>query len=122
MKTNLRIPFAAAAILAAVAQAAPGAANCNRACLDDIAEQYLAAMVAHNPSQVAIAPGTRYTENGVELKLPDGLWRIASSVGKYRLKVSDPEMGEIGFFAKADENGAHVPDPAASKDGFKEVH
>ncbi len=106
MKTKFSILCGAAAVLATVAQAAPGAANCNRGCLEAIPEQYLAAMVAHNPSQVAIAPGTRYTENGVELKLPDGLWRIASSVGKYRLKVSDPETGEIGFFAKAEENGA----------------
>jgi hypothetical protein len=117
MKSKLSIPSAAAVVLLGallatprpgIAQAVPGAAICNRACLEDIADQYLAALATHNPAKVAIAPGTRYTENGVELKLPDGLWRIASSVGKYRLKVSDPEMGEIGFFAKAEENGAPI--------------
>jgi len=96
------------AVLLAPASFAAGAGDCNRACLEGIADQYLAAMVAHDPSKAPIAPGTRYTENGVTLPLPDGLWRVASSVGAYRLKVSDPEMGEIGFFAKAAENGAPI--------------
>jgi hypothetical protein len=87
---------------------APQGAACDRACLDGIAEQYLAAMVAHDPSKAPLAPGARYTENGVELPLPDGLWRTAQSVGSYRLFVTDPHQGSVGFFAKVQENGAPV--------------
>ncbi|HTV80332.1 MAG TPA: hypothetical protein VMF03_18915 [Steroidobacteraceae bacterium] len=107
MRTKLAVSLLGAMMVAQAASAA-GKADCNRACLEGIADQYLDAMVAHDPSKAPIAPGTRYTENGVTLPLPDGLWRVASSVGKYRLKVSDPEMGEIGFFAKAAENGAPI--------------
>jgi hypothetical protein len=86
--------------------AAPG--DCDRACLNDIAEQYLTAIVAHDPSKAPMAPSVRYTENGVELPLPDGLWRIASSVRKYRLIVADPEQGQVGFFTRMEENGAEI--------------
>jgi hypothetical protein len=89
------------------AAAAPSP-DCNRACLNAIAEQYLSAMTTHEPSRAPLAPEVRYTENGVELTLPDGLWRTADAVGKYRLYVDDPQQGEVGFFAKMRENGAPV--------------
>jgi hypothetical protein len=81
---------------------------CDRACLEGVAEKYLAGMLTHDPSKAPIAPGTRYTENAIELPLPDGLWRTVDSIGKYRLYVSDPQQGQIGFFAKGTENGAPV--------------
>ena len=108
LNNKVRVLSLIGAALVARGAFAAGGGDCNRACLEGIADQYLDAMVAHDPAKVPIAPGTRYTENGVQLPLPDGLWRIASSVGKYRLKVSDPELGEIGFFAKATENGAPI--------------
>jgi len=87
---------------------ASAAESCDQACLKGIAEKYLAAMLAHDPSKAPLAQGSRYTENGVELTLPDGLWRTADSLGKYRLYVPDPAEHTIGFFAKARENGAPV--------------
>jgi len=90
----------------AVGEAASPA--CDRACLEGVAEKYLAAMLTHDPSKAPIAKGTRYTENAVDLPLPDGLWRTLDSIGKYRLYVSDPQQGGIGFFAKGTENGAPV--------------
>jgi hypothetical protein len=81
---------------------------CDRVCLEGIAEKYLAGMLTHDPSKAPIAKGARYTENAVTLPLPDGLWRTVDSIGKYRLYVSDPEQGQIGFFAKGTENGAPV--------------
>jgi hypothetical protein len=112
VRANHRARAASAAALSvAIGWAAgPGyaAGGCDRACLERIAEQYLAAMVAHDPSKAPLARGARYTENGVELTLPDGLWRTADALGKYRLYVADPGADSIGFFAKARENGAPV--------------
>ena len=95
--------FAAYPLIGAAASPA-----CDRACLEGIAEKYLAGMLTHDPSKAPIAKGTRYTENAVTLPLPDGLWRTVDSIGKYRLYVSDPQQGQIGFFAKGTENGAAV--------------
>jgi hypothetical protein len=93
-------------VSALLGAAQPG--ECDRACLNDTVENYLAAMLAHDPARVPIAKNVRYTENGVELPLPDGLWRTLQSVGKYRLVVADSEESTVGFFAKALENGAPV--------------
>src|SRR5688572_16321758 len=89
---------------------APGLAaeKCDRACLNDFAEKYIAAMAAHDPSKAPFAKNARYTENGVELPLPDGLWRTIQSIGPYRLFVTDVKEGSVGFFVKAQENGTTV--------------
>ncbi len=81
---------------------------CDRACLREIAERYLAAVVAHDPTRAPLSVNARYTENGADLHLPDGLWRTLDKVGSYRLTVPDPEGRSIGFFAKGLENGAPV--------------
>ena len=109
-RTGSVIRSALALLALALAGPAPGAESsaCDRACLNGIVEQYLAAMLAHDPSKAPIAAGTRYTENGVELPLPDGLWRTLGSIGPYRLAVADPSAGTVGFFVKAQENDAPV--------------
>src|SRR3954466_15739007 len=76
-------------LLHAPAQAAASGA-CDRACLNDVVEKYLAAMAAHNPAKGPIAKTVRYTENGQEMKLPDGLWKITTSIEPYRLIIADP--------------------------------
>ncbi len=88
--------------------AAKDSSGCDRACLTGLAEKYLAAMLAHDPSKVPLAKNVRYSENNVELPLPDGLWRTVESIGVYRLVVADPKEGSVGFFVKAQENGAAV--------------
>jgi len=101
----------AAAIVSTMAGAAENhgpAADCNRGCLEQIAEDYVGAMLAHDPAKAPLSPSARYTENGVELTLPDGLWRTVQSVGPYRLFVTDPHAGSVGFFIRARENGAPV--------------
>lgn len=97
----------AALLLGVSALPALGAAqSCDRACLEGVAEKYLAAMSAHDSSKAPIARNARFTENGVELPLPDGLWRTAGVIGPYRLFVADPREGSIGFFVKVQENDA----------------
>jgi hypothetical protein len=106
MTKKLLLVGCVTALLGAVHAAQPG--ECDRACLSDVAESYLAAMLTHDPARAPLAKNVRYTENGVELPLPDGLWRTLQSVGKYRLVVADPKQSTVGFFAKAVENGTPV--------------
>ena len=37
--------------------------NCNRACLEDVVNQYLAALVAHDPKRLPLSADVKYTEN-----------------------------------------------------------
>ena len=110
---NLKTVTAPAVVLSLLGLAQTGLAAdsgsaCDRQCLTGIAEQYLTGMLAHDPAKAPLSRSARYTENGVDLTLPDGLWRTAGSIGAYRLFVTDPKEGSVGFFVKAQENGAPV--------------
>jgi hypothetical protein len=79
--------------------------KCDRACLNALVDQYLAAMVAHDPSRLPLAKTVKFTEDGVPLKLGDGLWATASGLGTYKLYFAEPEAGTAGVFALVQENG-----------------
>jgi hypothetical protein len=83
--------FAIAALLAAGVAMAPAAdSTCDRACLEGFVNQYLAALVAQYPSKLPLAKNARYTENGQELKLGDGMWGPTVTLGNYKLYFADP--------------------------------
>jgi len=91
-RSHTRNLFAVSAVLAALLALAarPAAAkDCDRACLGDLVTQYLNDMTAHNPAALPVAPSVRFTENGVAMKLGDGLWRTASGLGTYRQDILD---------------------------------
>jgi hypothetical protein len=81
------------------------AGGCDRACLNGMIDQYLAAMAAHDPSKLPLAKGAKFTEDGVRLELGDGLWATASGVGSYKLYFDEPAAGQAGVFALVKENG-----------------
>jgi hypothetical protein len=81
---------------------------CGRACLEGLVDRYIAALVAHEPEQLPLAQGVKFTEDGQELRLGDGLWATASAPGHYKLYVSDPEDGQVGFYGTVFENGTPV--------------
>jgi hypothetical protein len=78
---------------------------CDRACLEGFVNDYLAAMVAHDPKRLPVTPNVKFTEDDVALKLGDALWGTASGLGKYKLYFADPEVGQVGFFGTIQENG-----------------
>lgn len=85
-----------------------GSGDCDRACLQALAEKFIAALVAHDPGLVPLAKSVRYSENSVPLPIPDGFWKNATAVRPYRLYIADPEWGTIGFYARMLENGSPV--------------
>jgi hypothetical protein len=85
-----------------------GTGDCDRACLQGLAERFIAALIAHDPAKVPLAKNVRYSENSVPLPVPDGFWKNATGVRPYRLYIADPEWGTVGFYARMYENGAPV--------------
>src|ERR1700689_2153175 len=85
---------------------APG--PCNRVCLEGFVNQYLDAMVAHDPSRLPVTPGVKFSEDDVPLKLGEALWRTASGIGTYKLYFADPQTGQVGFMGTMKENGRGV--------------
>lgn len=81
---------------------------CDRNCLIHMADQYLAAMVKHDPAGLPLAPKYRYTENTATLELGDGLWVGASDISTFKIYVVDPQSGQIGFMGVLREFGKPV--------------
>ncbi len=93
------------AVLALVsASAHAGTESCNRACLENYVDRYLDAVVADQPSMVPLASDVRYTEDGQQLVIGDGLWNTMRAKGRYRLFVSDVPAGQVAFFGSIEED------------------
>ena len=79
--------------------------TCDRACLYGLMDQYLKAMVAHDPSKVPVAAGAKFTENTNAMPLGAGLWKTIKSLGAYTLYAADPSQGSVVYYGTALENG-----------------
>lgn len=98
LKTIIRglLPALAALLAAGAAQAKVPA--CDRACLEQIAVQYRSAYLAHDPGLAPFAAKVRFTENNVEMRLPDGTWDTVSREVGPALTVADPVTRNVGVF------------------------
>ncbi|MGH9594812.1 MAG: hypothetical protein ACRD5L_17105, partial [Bryobacteraceae bacterium] len=93
-----------------MAGAAAGQA-CDRACLEGFVDQYMDALIAHDPAKLPVTPRMKMTENGQRLEPGDGFWRTATAKGTYRLFVDDPQTGQVAFIGTMRE--ANIPVVAA---------
>jgi hypothetical protein len=83
-------------------------AACDRTCLEGFVNQYLDALVAHNPFGLPLARKVKFSENDVVLDLGDGVWNTITGMGTYKLYVSDPQSGQVGFLGTMRENSAPI--------------
>jgi hypothetical protein len=78
----------------------------SRAELEALAEAYLDALVAKDPSRLPWAEEVIFTENNVQLMIGDGLWNtISARRSYYDLKAADPETGQVSWFGIIEESG-----------------
>jgi hypothetical protein len=79
--------------------------DCNRACLENLIDQYLKAVVAHDPSKLPLSEDVKYSENYQMLKIGDGFWKTAEGTGNYRHIFADPEFGQVAMMGTMREAG-----------------
>jgi len=111
----MRATFAALAIAAAVftgsftarvsGSTGPIPLNCDRACLENLIDQYVKAVVAHDPSKLPLSEDVKYSENYQMLKVGDGFWKTAEGTGNYRHIFADPEVGQVAMMGTMREAG-----------------
>jgi hypothetical protein len=101
----VRSPICLTPILAAVfASALPAlGATCDRACLKSSLDQYLQAILKHDPQAAPLFLGYRHTENALLVKLGEGAWKSITSIGKVDRRYYDPISGQAAFFGVLNE-------------------
>lgn len=98
-----KVLFGVAAILAA-GHACAATVQCDKACLEQIATQYRTAYLAHDVKRAPFAANVRFTENNIELHLPDGTWDTVTREVGPALTVSDAVTGNVGVFTSIMQN------------------
>ena len=77
-----------------------------REALYKLADSYLEALAARDPSRLPWADEVAFSENNVRLMIGDGLWNTISAVrGSYDLKAADPATGQVAWFGIVEEHG-----------------
>ncbi len=66
--------------------------------LEEIGAAYRAAYLAHDPGLAPFDPKVRFTENHVEMGLPDGTWDTVTREVGPALTLSDPVTGNVGIY------------------------
>lgn len=91
---NWLVVFALLA-MAGLLQAAD--AGLDRASLLKLADDYMAALVAHDPGKVPMAGEVKIVENVKRIKPGEGLWKTATAVPTdYKIVVPDPISQQVG--------------------------
>ena len=93
--------------VAVVSAGAQAGGACNRDCLIEVTESYLAAMVARDPAKAPVTPDVRVTQNTRPMALGQGLWESIKGVRGYKLFVTDPMAGQVALYTVVD--GAERP-------------
>lgn len=84
-------------------------ADCDRACVQDVANKYLAALSAGDSTAAPLAPNFKLVEN-LETMTPDqGLWsNISKGVGEFSLLVPDPVLQTAGWLGTLEQGGKPI--------------
>lgn len=90
-------------IVALLAVGSVSAATCDRGCLRQALDEYLVAVVAHNPSAAHLSPGYRETQNSIVKRAGAGIWQSANALGKLQRRYLDAVTGQAGYFGTIDE-------------------
>lgn len=83
-------------------------ASCDRACLKGHIDGYVAAMLAHDPSRLPLAPDARFTEDTVEKQLGESpLWQNATVAREFRQDYLDVPAGVAASHLLVEESGGN---------------
>jgi hypothetical protein len=80
--------------------------TCDRACLRAMLEQYLAAVIKHEPSAAPLVVGFRQTENAINVRPGNGVWKTVTGLGKVQRRYLDPVSGQAGYYGTVEEGSS----------------
>jgi hypothetical protein len=114
-KPMIALGMAASFIILASLGSAPAAPKCDRRCLVNLMQQYVAAMVKHDPKAVPLAANVKFMENAKAMPMGKGLWETASGgPTSFQIYAADPVAQSVACLLVMKENdkdillGAHL--------------
>jgi hypothetical protein len=66
-------------------------------------DQYLAAVVKHDPKAAPLVVGFRQTENAINVPAGGGVWKTMTGLGKMQRRYLDDGTGQAGYYGLIDE-------------------
>ena len=106
MKKIKKVMFGVVVLAIMSATAQSFGAPLDRAALIKLADDYFAALVAHNPKAVPLADNVRMVEQVKRIKPGEGLWMTATSgPTEFRIVVPDIVSQEVGGLIILGVNG-----------------
>jgi hypothetical protein len=82
---------------------ATAASDCDRTCLKAALDQYLNAVIKHDPSAAPLFVAFRQTENATVVRLGTGMWKTMTGLGKLQRRYLDQVSGQAGYFGIVEE-------------------
>lgn len=80
--------------------------TCDRACLTTMLDQYLGAVIAHDPAKAPLVVGFRQTENAINVRPGNGVWKTVTGLGKVQRRYFDPVSGQAAYYGTLEEGGS----------------
>ena len=84
--------------------ASPAKDACDRACLSGFVDQYLAALLIHDPSGLPVAADAKLTENTKPTPLGEGVWKTIKYIKFRGETVSDPSTQQVTYWGAVEED------------------
>jgi len=107
--TAIVLLFLEASPVFAAPKASKLPADCDRACLIGAMNEYVAAVVAHDPSRVPLALQVEFVENTTPMHPGDGLWKTTDAgPTTFAVYVPDPVSGQVGLLCMMRANNEPI--------------
>ena len=78
---------------------------CDRACLRTMLDQYLNAVIKHDPAAAPLVAGFRQTENAINVRPGNGVWKSVTALGAVQRRYLDPVSGQAAYYGTMEESG-----------------
>jgi hypothetical protein len=78
-------------------------AACDRTCLRTMLDEYLTAVIKHDPSAAPLVVGFRQTENAINVRPGDGVWKTVTALGKGQRRYLDPVSSQAAYYGTVEE-------------------
>jgi hypothetical protein len=78
---------------------------CDRACLRTMLDQYLNAVIKHDPAAAPLVAGFRQTENAINVRPGNGVWKTVTALGAVQRRYLDPVSGQAAYYGTVEESG-----------------